>query len=176
VFKRLIDEFKEPIYRKDLLHVIGYGLLYGLLFAVVFGIGVFFGEQINIYLGSFGIDFTTLFSLMIAILISRKINNKHTSGHIAYRLISVLIWFITYWILNVSFIAFHSLVHFAFYDANWFLVYFPTYFNPIRSFGWIWDFWVYMGIQFDFLSLIMYLTRVLMFIFAIIIMYRNSSK
>ena len=174
MFKRLKLQFKEPLIKKDLLKVLKTAFLYGLLYAVIFGLVFFFTEEINRFLGSFALDFITLFSIVIAHILSKKINENHGSGHIIYRLISVFAWLISYWIMCSVGKTFNLFVNTSFSGGSMSLREVGTFFNPLEAFKWIWN-WDFLN-NFQFFWFLNYILGLMLFIYAIFIMYRYSSR
>ena len=174
---RLLNKFKEPIYKSD-LHKVIKSNLFGPLFALGFGMLFFFANQLNSIMGNFKIDFITLFSLVIAFLLARKVASNHNSGHIVYKLLSVFVWIISYWVLSASGYIFEMTIYSIFYKENFVLSLLPLFINPLSptSFGWIWRLPILLVKSFSFIGLLNYLLQLLMFIYAIVFVYRNSSR
>ena len=97
--RRLVNQFKEKIYKDDLKNCILYGLLNMLLFSILAGAVQFFA---NAYLGiGFG-----LLVYLIAYMIGKEVRDRIYSYHILYSILSVVFFVIGYFIYNISYYAF----------------------------------------------------------------------
>lgn len=97
--RRLINLFKEPIYKDDLKRVLIYGSIAMLLFGILAGALQFFA---NMYLGiGFG-----LLIYLIAYMVGKEIKERIFTYHILYSVLAVVFFLIGYIIYNISYYVF----------------------------------------------------------------------
>ena len=94
--RRIINLFKEPIYKDDLKQVLMYGAINMSLFGALAGALQFFA---NMYLG---IGFGLLIYLM-AYMIGKEIRDRIYTYHILYSLLAVVFFLVGYVIYNISY-------------------------------------------------------------------------
>ena len=97
--RRIINQFKEPIYKDDLKRVIIYCSLNAILFGVLAGALQFFA---NI---TIGIEFSLLIYL-IAYMIGRELRDGVFTYHILYSVLGVVFFLIGYLFYKVSYLTF----------------------------------------------------------------------
>ena len=97
--RRIINLFKEPIYKDDLLNAVVYGLLHMVLFSIL-------GGAIQFFVGvNLGVTFSIVI-YMVAYMIGKGIADKISTYHILYSLLSVIFFVFGYLIYKASFYAF----------------------------------------------------------------------
>ncbi len=97
--RRIINQFKEPIYKDDLLNAVVYGLLHMVLFSIL-------GGAIQFFVGvNLGVTFSIVI-YMVAYMIGKGIVDKIYTYHIVYSLLSVVLFVFGYLIYKASFYAF----------------------------------------------------------------------
>ena len=99
--RRLINLFKEPIYKDDLKRALLYGSINMLLFGVLAGALQFFA---NAYIG---IGFSLLVYL-IAYMIGKEIRDRIFTYHITYSILAVVFFLAGYILYNISYYVFIS--------------------------------------------------------------------
>ncbi len=97
--RRIINQFKQPIYKDDLKNVLLYCFINALLFGVLAGALQYFA---NI---TIGIGFSILVYL-IAYMIGRELRDRVFTYHILYSVLGVVFFFIGYIIYNISYLTF----------------------------------------------------------------------
>lgn len=97
--RRLINQFKEPIYKDDLKRVLLYCSISAVLFGVLAGALQYFA---NI---TMGLGFSIVIYL-IAYMIGRELRDRVFTYHILYSVLGVLFFILGYIIYNASFYAF----------------------------------------------------------------------
>ena len=94
--RRIINLFKEPIYKDDLKRVLTYGTISMILFGALAGALQFFA---NAYIGlGFG-----LLIYLIAYMIGKEIRDRIFTYHILYSLLGVVFFFTGYVIYNITY-------------------------------------------------------------------------
>ena len=99
--RRLINQFKEPIYKDDLKRVLIYCSISAVLFGVLAGALQYFA---NI---TMGLGFSIVI-YMIAYMIGKELRDRVFTYHILYSVLGVIFFILGYLIYNVSFYAFLS--------------------------------------------------------------------
>lgn len=97
--RKLLNLFKQPIYKDDLKNVLLYGSLNMLFFSALAGALQYFA-----YI-SLGLGFSLLIYL-ISYMIGKEIKERTYSYHILYSVLSVIFFIVGYIIYNVSFYSF----------------------------------------------------------------------
>ena len=98
--KRIINQFKEPIYKDDLKRVLLYCFLNTLLFSILAGAIQYFA---NITLGF--LEFSILI-YMIAYMIGKELKDKVFTYHILYSVLGVVFFIVGYFIYHFTIILF----------------------------------------------------------------------
>lgn len=97
--RRIINMFKEPIYKDDLLKVLKYGFLNMLVFSIFAGAIQFF---LNVYVGiSFG-----LLIYLIAYMMGKTVKDNIFSYHILYPIILTVMFLIGIIIYSITLYSF----------------------------------------------------------------------
>ncbi len=112
--RRLINLFKEPLYKDDFKRALLYGSLHMLLFGILAGALQFFA------LGFLNLMFSLLIYL-VAYMIGKGISDKIFNYHILYSIISVVFFLIGYIIYYISFYSFvtHNVAFSISYVLSW---------------------------------------------------------
>jgi hypothetical protein len=97
--RRIINMFKEPIYKDDLLKVLKYGFINMLLFSIFAGAIQFF---FNIYLG-IGVG---ILIYLIAYMMGKSVKDNIFGYHILYPLILTIMFLIGIIIYNITLCSF----------------------------------------------------------------------
>ena len=97
--RRIINQFKEPIYKDDLKRAILYGFLSTLLFGTLAGALQYFA---NITLG---LEFGILI-YMIAYMIGREFRDRIYTYHILYSVLGVVFFILGYFIYHFTIVLF----------------------------------------------------------------------
>ena len=99
ILRRIINQFKEPIYKDDLNNVLLYCFINSVLFGALAGALQYFA---NITLGlGFGI-----LVYFIAYMIGRELRDRVFTYHILYSILGVAFFFIGYIFYNISYLTF----------------------------------------------------------------------
>ena len=99
VLRRIINQFKQPLYKDDLKSVLIYCFISAVLFGALAGALQYFA---NITLGlGFGI-----LIYFIAYMIGRELRDRVFTYHILYSVLGVVFFFIGYIIYNISYVTF----------------------------------------------------------------------
>ena len=99
--RKLINQFKEPIYKDDLKRVLIYGSISAVLFGVLAGALQYFAV----------ISLGTMFSIaiyLIAYMVGKELRDRVFTYHILYSVLGVLFFFVGCLFYNASFTAFIS--------------------------------------------------------------------
>lgn len=112
--RRLINLFKEPIYKDDLKQALLYGSLHMVLFGILAGALQFFAQ---VYIG---LGFSLLIYLL-AYMIGKGIRDRIFTYHIWYSVIAVAFFLVGYIIYYISFYAFisHNVLFSIQYVLSW---------------------------------------------------------
>ena len=97
--RRIINQFKEPIYKDDLLNATIYGILHMVLFGILGGAIQYF------LMGNFNASFSVVI-YMVAYMIAKGIADKIYTYHILYSVMSVVLFLIGFLIYKTAFYAF----------------------------------------------------------------------
>ena len=112
--RRIINLFKEPIYKDDLIKVLKYGFINMLIFSIFAGAIQFF---LNAYLGiGFG-----LLVYLIAHMMGKTVKDNIFGYHILYPIILTLLFVIGLIIYNITFYSFaiHNISFGINYVLSW---------------------------------------------------------
>jgi hypothetical protein len=97
--RRIINQFKEPIYKDDLKRVLMYCSLNAVLFGILAGALQFFA---NI---TIGIGFSLLV-YFIAYMIGRELRDRVFTYHILYSVLGIVFFLVGYVFYNISYLTF----------------------------------------------------------------------
>ena len=123
--RRIINQFKEPIYKEDLLNVIKYGLVYMIAFSILAG-------ALNFLLLTISGVQTGLLIYFVAFVMSKQACSKIFNYHISYPLILTIFFIFGLVIYYITLYAFYTREIFGsigFVLSNLFTIVFP-YLNP----------------------------------------------
>ena len=99
ILRRIINQFKQPIYKDDLKNVLMYCLISAVLFGALAGALQYFA---NITLGlGFGI-----LIYFIAYMTGRELRDRVFTYHILYSVLGIVFFFMGYIIYNISYFTF----------------------------------------------------------------------
>lgn len=93
--RKLKNEFKQDIYKEDLLPVLKNGLISAILYSCLFA-------MVNFALSLLLNLTTSYFIFLIGYFIARQIKSSHFKGHIVYQIISIIYLFLGMIIYNAT--------------------------------------------------------------------------
>ena len=99
ILRKIINQFKQPLYKDDLKNVLLYCLINAILFGVLAGALQYFA---NI---TIGIGFSILV-YFIAYMIGRELRDRVFTYHILYSVLGIAFFFIGYVFYNISYLTF----------------------------------------------------------------------
>ena len=93
----LINQFKQPVHREDIMPVIRQGIFMSIIAGVLMG-----AIQLFVYV-VFDTVFSFLLVLIIAYLISRRIKQAYDEYHIWYSVIALISFVFGYYLMNITY-------------------------------------------------------------------------
>ena len=93
----MMQAFKKPIHREDLVPVLLSGIFIALVSGLLVGaIKLMMEETFSLYL-------QLIFSVVLAFYISRRIKNTYQTYHVVYSVITVIAFVFAFYIMNVTY-------------------------------------------------------------------------
>ncbi|MDL2292696.1 hypothetical protein LJC17_03830 [Acholeplasma sp. OttesenSCG-928-E16] len=166
MFNKLKVQFMKPIDKISLKKVVKSGLLFSIIYGVSFGIVGY----ISIFIPSF--SFLLVLAFIVGYLLSKKIKSQQEDGHIVFRLLGVLFFIFSFYLLHSVFYTIDFLFTPLLTQKLSYFKYVYEIFNPLNTFGFLWRPWIN---QITFLSVFQFILDILVFSFSILFVYKNSS-
>jgi len=91
-----MNQFREPIYKDDLMPVIRQGIF------MAFIAGILMGAVQLLFSVLFSLEFSFLLFIVIAFLISRRVKQTYSRYHILYQIIAVFAFVLAYYLMRVT--------------------------------------------------------------------------
>jgi len=94
---KLLEMFKEPINRKDLLSVIKQALFMSVVGGLLVG-SIYL--LIDVYIG---IEFKFFLLFVFAVVLSRRMHEAYSIYHVLYSVVAILAVFLTYYLMHATY-------------------------------------------------------------------------
>ncbi len=127
---KIVEMFKEPMNRKDLLSVIKQALFMTLVGGLLIGAIHLLVSQI------FHISLVWMFLFIFGMTLARRMHDAYSTPHIIYPVIAIIAVFITYYLLNVVFYSGYFYMYESLNAATFKLILYPFgYFSFLNFIG-----------------------------------------